>query len=128
MEPRHKIVSSINFGKTLVERGVSGAREGAQEYLKDHSLRSIMFQVARESVMLAAIGATASVLPVYLASQRKRPKNSLAYAISGLGLILLSGFAWGTRDIAGVMTCSARKQLHAARDEHWLQQNPVDYA
>jgi hypothetical protein len=78
--------------------------------------------------MLAAIGATACVLPVYLASQRKRSKNSLAYAIAGLGLILFSGFAWGARDITAVMMCSARKQLHAASDEHWLQQNPVDYA
>ena len=123
------IVSSIEFGKALVEHGVAGAREGRREYLQAHSVRSILSQSARKSGLpAAAIGVIACALPMCIAPKPRRLKNSLAYVLAGAAAGFLAGLAWGARDIAAVMTRSARKQLNAARDEHWLQEHPIDYA
>ena len=54
---------------------------------------------------------------------------------SGLGMGWLGGmvgfgvgFAWASRALTAKMAFEARRRVGRVRDEHWLQQHPIDYA
>jgi hypothetical protein len=43
-----------------------------------------------------------------------------------IGLIV--GLAWKTRELTASMGRSALKEMGTVRDQHWLQNHPIDYA
>jgi len=45
-------------------------------------------------------------------------------AAIGFGL----GVAWGSRRLAASVTTGAFRSMDKVRDEHWLENNPIDYA
>lgn len=58
---------------------------------------------------------------------RRRParfSRTAAYAAGGF----VATLAWNTRKITSAMARSAAKEIGKARDEHWLEKNPINYA
>jgi hypothetical protein len=43
-----------------------------------------------------------------------------------IGLVV--GLAWKTRELTASMGRSALKEMNAVRDQHWLENHPIDYA
>jgi len=77
---------------------------------------------------LATLGACAGLLRYYLPARRGRVVKTIACGLLGGAFGFLAGFGWKTRDLAESMTRSAAKQIGNVRDQHWLAENPIDYA
>jgi hypothetical protein len=77
---------------------------------------------------MAAVGAALGVLPALLV--RRRPRVSSVIALGALcsaaGFCL--GFSWKTRKVTSSLAHSTMREVRRAKDEHWLELNPIDYA
>jgi len=49
-------------------------------------------------------------------------------SLLGAAIGFSTGMAWGTRRLTGDMARGAKKNIDTARDAHWLEKNPIDYA
>jgi hypothetical protein len=61
----------------------------------------------------------------------KRPKSiGKGLALGWLGGVIGfgAGFAWVSRRLTASMACQVRRNIGRVRDEHWLEDNPIDYA
>jgi len=75
----------------------------------------------------AAVGATAGALGARLTGNRK-PSAIAAGAFVG-GLVGFSAIlAWTSRGFTARAAKKVMQLVNAARDEHWLETNPIDYA
>ena len=83
---------------------------------------------ARGSLALAAVGACLGLLACYLMDRRKRPATAFALGVLGSALGFCAGFGWRTRKVTSSVARSTVRELRKARDEHWLEMNPIDYA
>ena len=72
----------------------------------------------------AAVGATAMSLGRGRGSGREVAKGALFGSVLGLSC----GVAWASRRYTGALARGARRQIASARDAHWLEKNPIDYA
>jgi hypothetical protein len=77
---------------------------------------------------LAAIGACAGLLRSHFSEKRDRPAKALALGALGSAIGFCVGFGWKTRKITSSVAYSTARELRRARDEHWLELNPIDYA
>jgi hypothetical protein len=128
MKSDRSLKNQFRYGKVLVESGVSGLRRGRDSHLRGQSLSTVLSQSARASVGMATLGATAALLKLYLNNRRSRLPKALAVGAIGSAVGFVAGLAWETRGLTSGMSRSALKQIGAARDEHWLQRHPVNYA
>jgi hypothetical protein len=119
----------IDYGRNLVSSGLEGARSARQRNLEGTPVRSILVSSVRGACMPAVIGAFVGALGASI-GQRRKPNYG---AVLGAGLLgaaigLTTGMAWGTRRLTGDMARGAKRNINAARDAHWLERNPIDYA
>ncbi len=120
--------ANLDYGRELVRSGVAGLSSGRQEHLQGQPLSQVLARSARASLGLATLGACTGLLRYYLPARRARVAKTLACGLLGSAVGFLAGFAWTTRDLAESMTRSAVKQVNTVRDQHWLEQHPIDYA
>jgi hypothetical protein len=118
----------FRYGRTLVQSGVSGLRNGRETHLNGKPLSSVLTQSARASISLATIGACAGLLRLYVSDRRGRVPKTVAWSVIGSAIGFCAGFAWKTRDLTASMGRSSLKQMRVVRDEHWLERHPIDYA
>jgi hypothetical protein len=52
----------------------------------------------------------------------------LAYGLLGGAIGLGIAVAWGNRRLAARVASSAFRSMGKVRDEHWLENHPIDYA
>ena len=120
--------SYLRYGRTLVESGVTGLRSGRESHLHGQPLSEALSDSARASLRMAAVGACAGLLQLYLTRRRGTiPRTVTSGAIGGaIGFCL--GFTWRNRELTANMARSALRQVGVVRDQHWLQRHPIDYA
>jgi len=108
--------------------GITGIRSGQDFARGEQSLSKIAADAARDSLGLALIGACVGLLQSQFADRRNRPVK--AFALGALGSVLgfCVGFGWKTRKVTSSVAHSTARELRRARDEHWLDLNPIDYA
>lgn len=128
MKPDQPLRTHLRYCRTLVASGVSGLRSGRDSYLNGHPLSNVLTQSARASLSLAAVGASAGLLPFCLNVRRGDIPKAVTLGVIGSAIGFLASFVWETRGLTGGMSRSALKQLGALRDEHWLERHPIDYA
>lgn len=118
---------TLNYGRKLINAGINGFRNGHED-LGPGSISKAVVAAVPESLALAALGATLGVLPALLI--RRRPRASTMVALGALcsaaGFCL--GFSWKTRKVTSSLAHSTLKEVRKAKDEHWLELNPIDYA
>ncbi len=122
------MTSTVRYGKKLVSAGITGIRTGQNSARGEQSLSTVALAAARNSLVLAAIGASAGLLRSCVASRRRHSSHSLAFGILGSAVGFCAGFGWKTRKITSSVAHSTARELRKARDEHWLELNPIDYA
>jgi len=61
-------------------------------------------------------------------SDRRRLTKALGYGILGGTLGFGVGFLWESRRMLMSIGNCAKKKVDQVRDEHWLENNPIDYA
>jgi hypothetical protein len=59
---------------------------------------------------------------------RKRASNALIFGVGSAALGFVGGLTWETRRFLASAGRRAVKDVKAARDEHWFEKNPIDYA
>lgn len=76
----------------------------------------------------AVAGTSVGLLGSYLLQKRGRSANVWICGAVGTAIGLFAGVSWKSRKIASSLAHSAMKEMGKARDEHWLETHPIDYA
>jgi hypothetical protein len=122
--------SNLDYGRKLVDSAVEGARAGEEEFLEvqEEALVPYLEESARQALAPAAVGACLGLLGGYVASSRKSVSKTLAFGVLG-GLIGFgAGMIWENREFTARIATGAWKRVGKTRDEHWFENNPIDYA
>jgi hypothetical protein len=127
MEPEGKIRSRLQYGRALVNSGLSGLHNGRVAHFQGQPLHGVLSESARGAIGLAAI-ATCAALIGSCFSRRERRAKAVGYGVAGSVIGLAVGLAWKTRELTSCMGRSALKEMGTVRDEHWLHNHPIDYA
>lgn len=119
--------NSLAYGRKLIHAGISGIRNGRDD-IGPASISHSMVAAVPDSLALAALGAALGVLPALLVRRRPRVPTMVALGAmcSAAGFCL--GFSWKTRKVTSSLAHSALREVRKAKDEHWLELNPIDYA
>jgi len=104
------------YGRKLIEAAISGISKREAHATDEPSVGLIL-----KCLTGAVLGILADT---HILKRPARFSRTAAYAAFGF----LATLAWNTRRTTGAMTRSAAKELGRARDEHWLEMNPIDYA
>jgi threonine/homoserine/homoserine lactone efflux protein len=120
--------SNIDYGRKLLDSGLEGARSGEGEFLQGERLAPFIEESARHALEPATIGVFLGVLSSYTGNGHKSTSRILAYGLLGGAIGFGIGVAWGNRRLAASVASSAMKSMGKVRDEHWLENNPIDYA
>lgn len=115
--------SEFAYIKSLAGAGVDGISEARREVCGQvftPSLNSVAWKSAAAGAVAGAVGARLTgkrkPLPIAL--------GGMAGSLVGLG----AAAVWTSRCFTASATRSAFRCVNAARDAHWLKENPIDYA
>jgi hypothetical protein len=128
MQSDHSVESYLRYGRSLANSGKQGLCNGREAYLDGRPLGAVLSEKARASLGLAAVGACAGLVQCLVSSRRRRVPESLVLGVVGSMIGFFAGFTWKTRDLAGSMIEGAARGIGTARDQHWLERHPIDYA
>ena len=120
--------SNIDYGRKLLDSGLEGARAGEGEYLHGQSLAPFLEESARRALEPATIGVFLGLLGGCTGNGQKSNSKTLLYGLLGGVIGFGVGVAWASRRLASSVASSAFKSMGKVRDEHWLENNPIDYA
>jgi hypothetical protein len=59
--------------------------------------------------------------------RRSRPRTLLCALLGGV-VGFGAGVIWESRQLTATVASNSWKRVSKTRDEHWLEQNPIDYA
>jgi len=120
--------SKIEYGKKLVQSGMEGARSGREEFLAGNSLTPFCEQTIRHALRFAALGACVGVLASFPRRRNASVARAFGYGLVGALVGFSGGVVWQSRNLGASMVTGALKNLGQARDQHWLEKHPIDYA
>ena len=120
--------ASSEYGRKLVNSGLEGARSGQEEFLHGKSLKPFLSESARHALAPAVVGACLGVLSGKADNGDRANGKAFAYGFLG-GLVGFgAGMAWESRELTESIAFGALRTITKTRDEHWLEQHPIDYA
>jgi hypothetical protein len=119
--------SNADYTRKLVHSAVEGAHSGEGNFLQGEPLTPFLCLSARSALKPAVIGAFIGALAAYSES-RPRSRKTLAYGLLGCAVGFGAGFTWESRRLGASIATSTWKLVGNARDEHWLEKNPINYA
>jgi hypothetical protein len=119
--------SNTDYPRKLVNSAVEGAHSGEGEFLHGEPLAPFLNESARNALGPALVGAFLGALSTYSGNQR-RPSKTIALGLVGCVIGFGAAFAWESRRLGASVARAAWKKIGDARDAHWLEQNPIDYA
>ena len=124
MEIVHTVKSDLAYLGRLVGAGLDGIASAR------HEVDGGAFTPASKAAVWTstAIGAAIWMLSGGLVGNRRSASNVAVGGLVGSVLGFGAGVAWGSRRFTGTAARSAIRQINTARDERWLERNPIDYA
>ncbi len=128
MNHEQSVAGNIRYGRKLVNAGINGIRSGQDSARGERPLSRVAADAAQGSFAMAAVGACVGLLTSCLVPRRNRLSQAIALGSVGSALGFLAGFSWKTRDVTSSVAYSAAREVRRARDEHWLELHPIDYA
>jgi hypothetical protein len=120
--------SSIDYGLRLLDSGLEGARSGEGEFLHGKPLAPVLEESARHALKPAALGVCIGMLSSCAGDGHKSPRKTLVFGLLGGAIGFGIGMAWGNRRLAANVAASVIRSMTKVRDEHWLENHPIDYA
>jgi hypothetical protein len=121
------VKSNVEYGRTLADSGLEGARQAKVELLQGESMGNVLAGAAKNSWAPALAGVGLGVLIGYFANRKKPVSSIVAGSLIGGVAGFGAGIAWQTRQLSGGIARGAVHGLHEASDSHWLQNNPVNF-
>ena len=128
MNNSQSATSTVRYGRKLVTAGITGIRNGQDSARGDQPLAAIAVNAAQDALGAAAIGACLGMLSSCLMRRSKSLSNAIALGTLGSAVGFIAGFGWKTRNVSLNVAHSTAREIRKARDEHWLELNPIDYA
>ncbi len=120
--------SSANYGRKRLHSGIEGAYSGEQEFLNGRPITPFLSESAQHAVVAGAIGAAIGLLSGLAVRRNASANKPLAGLIFGGAFGFGAGVAWECRHLGASVIAGALKNIGKVRDEHWLENNPIDYA
>jgi hypothetical protein len=122
------VTPEVKYGRKLFYSAVEGARSGEEEFLHGKPLHLFVDESAEHALPPAALAACIGAFGGYIASRHRSASKALACAaiVGTIGFAL--GLAWESRRLTASVVSGAWRKVGRARDEHWLEKNPIDYA
>ncbi|HET7441694.1 MAG TPA: hypothetical protein VFJ47_10360 [Terriglobales bacterium] len=120
--------TNSEYGRKLVHSGLEGARCGREEFLHGKPLAPFLNASARQSLGPAVIGACLAILGSQSDDGHRTSGKTLAYGLLGAVVGFGAGMAWESRHLTESVAFGAFRNISKIRDEHWLEQHPIDYA
>lgn len=120
--------SEVAYGRRLLDSGVEGFRAGRDTFLHGDPLSPFLSDSVRKSLTPAALGALLGVLGSAPANHHKSIARTLLFGLLGSAIGFGTGFIWESRHLTGTAARGAARNIHKARDEHWVEKHPVAYA
>ena len=124
METVHLIESDYVYLKQLVRAGLDGI-DSARNELGGGDLTSRLETVGWRPTV---VGATVGMLGTHLIGNRKSASRLAMGGLVGSILGFGAALAWASRGFIGPAARTAVRRMSAARDAHWLETHPIDYA
>jgi len=121
-------MSTVGYGRKLVQSTVSGLRSGEEQFRQDGQLSPYLEESVRQSLGPAALGAVVGACIGFTKDDRRSVGKLLIGGILGGMIGFGASILWETRDLTASVGSSVRKNVRLTRDEHWLQRHPIDYA
>jgi uncharacterized membrane protein YeaQ/YmgE (transglycosylase-associated protein family) len=128
MNHSQSLTSGVRYGRKLVTAGITGVRTGQDSARGERRLSKVAAEAAQGSLAMATVGACVGLLTSCLMPRSNRLSKAIALGSVGSALGFLAGFSWKTRDVTSSVAHFAAREVRRARDEHWLETNPIDYA
>lgn len=120
----HFLESYFAYVKQLARAGLEGIDAARHEH--DGGVLTPPLQTAVWTP--TAIGATVGMLSTHLIGKRKSASRVAMGGLAGSVLGLGAALAWASRGFIGPAARTAKRRVNAARDAHWLETHPIDYA
>lgn len=119
--------SNMQYTRKLVHSAAEGAHSGEHAFTQGGALSPYLNQWARGALSPALCGACIGLLAA-LTRNRQKPVRVLAHGLVGCAIGFGAGFSWKSRRLGASMASRAWKEIGQARDQRWLETNPIDYA
>jgi hypothetical protein len=119
--------SEVAYGRKLVDSAVEGARHGEGDFLKQESLGNYLEKSALDAMVPTMLGACMGWFGGYLENGRSN-KRALACAFLGGAIGFGASVLWDNRELTACVASGAWKSINKARDAHWFEKNPINYA
>lgn len=120
--------SELAYGHKVLDCGIEGARCAQEEFLRGTDPRPFLWESVRHAFGSAALGACLGILGSYPGIRRSRTGRMLSFGFLGGAIGFGAGVAWESRCLAASVALGALRNMGRARDEHWLERHPIDYA
>lgn len=120
--------STVKYGRKVLSSGVEGARSGRETYLHGTSVGSFLRESSRDAWKPAIVGACVGALASYPGRRSQSATRAFLWNLLGAVVGLGAGIAWKSRRLTASVADGALKSMGKARDEHWLERHPIDYA
>jgi hypothetical protein len=124
MSHRESLANNFKYGRTILQAGIRGLRR-AEQGLLDRDSKHYLAESAREALVCAALGGGLAALESEI---NHRFRGRLARVLACGSLAFCADFAWRTRNMSSHLMDSAAREITMVRDQHWLEENPIDYA
>lgn len=123
-----KSKSNTGYSRKLWNSGLDGARSGREAFLREKPLALFLSESMRAAIAPTAIGMCLGIIGSNAEKGRISARRAIGYGLLGGTLGLAVGIAWHGRHLVTTITSGAMRNIEKVRDEHWLEQNPIDYA
>ena len=115
------LTSEVRYMLQLIQAGMSGATSA----WKTTGITPVLSApVWTPTAIGAAVGAAAASLRV----KRRHGNRAAMGGLVGGVLGMSCGMAWASRGLTAALAEGAIRKIGDARDLHWLENNPIDYA
>ena len=120
--------SEMEYGRRVLDSGLEGARSGREAFFEGKSPAPFLTQSVRNAIGPAALGACIGVLSSCPKHERRSAGRAVAFGLVGGVLGLAAGLLWESRELVASIAAGALQNIGRARDEHWFERHPIDYA
>jgi len=120
--------SEVDYGRKVLSSGLEGARSGREAFLHGTPLTLFLSASVRNAFKPAALGAYIGLLGTCPGNRHNSFARVFAFGLLGGAIGFGTSVAWENRRLAASVTHAALRNAGRARDEHWLERHPIDYA